>query len=351
MRCLALLLTAAGVLFSCERADAASVKTFQSGSWEGAAYYRDDTGALSICSARTEDETGVSLSFALRPNGSWALLLVKPEGFSNDPMQYTLYADGKLLQSGPGTPESGGQLLIIDLPSSEETIQSLEHGTALHISSDSGDTVFSLKGSANALAELRRCVKTHETDPVDRRDTDQTSHSGRSVEASTKAHRPLTRDELLPYAKRMLENTGFADFRFLPQTTGDRLNALIWRFNDGTLGSLAAVENSDSGDLDRFVEQMKATDIANCEGEFAEGKSIPHEVNGAEVRNAFASCKAGPRSFYAEHVLVRMADGFLVKLTALKPGQSVMSSETKPQEDLEKTARTEKAALAVFSKP
>ena len=346
MRYLALLLAAAGGLLSCERADAASVRAFQSGPWEGTAYYRDDTGALFLCSARTQDEKGVSLSLALRPSGRWALLLIRPEGFSNAPIPYTLYTDGKLLHSGPGTVESGGQLLSIDLPYSEETIQSLGSGTALHISSSRGDTVLSLKGSADAIAELQRCAKADGAPPVGRHDTDQNNRSGPSVAAGNAAHRPVTRDELLPYARKMLENAGFADFRFLPQAVGDGSNALAWRFSNGTFGSLAAMEKSESGDLDRSAGKMAAADIASCEGEFTDGKTTPREINGAQVRKAFASCKAGPRSFYAEHVLVRMADGFLVKLTALRPGPSVISSESEPpQDDLEKTA------LAVFSKP
>ena len=345
MRNLALLLAAAGGLFSCERADAASLKVFQSGSWEGTAYYREDTGALSICSARTQDEKGVSLSLALQPGGSLALLLVRPEGFSSAPMQYTLYTGGKLLHAGPGTAESGGKLLRIDLPSSEETIQSLERGTSLSISSNGGGgTVFSLKGSANAIVGLRRCAKGDEADAAGRSEGDP-------IAANGSARRPVTRDELLPYATKMLENAGFSDFQFLPQATSGAPDALIWRLGDGSLGSLAAMEKSEAGDIGRSADQMAAADRAGCEGEFADGKSPPHEAGGAEVRNAFASCKAGSHSFYAEHVLVRMADGFLVKLTSLKPGPALMSESDLPQHDPEKTAKTEKAALAVFSKP
>jgi 3-hydroxyisobutyrate dehydrogenase-like beta-hydroxyacid dehydrogenase len=50
----------------------------------------------------------------------------------------------------------------------------------------------------------------------------------------------VTRDQLIPYAKEILKDAGFADYRFLPQGTGDKSNALLWQFKDGSLGSLAA---------------------------------------------------------------------------------------------------------------
>ena len=355
MRYLALLLAAAGGLFSCERADAAFTKAFQSGSWEGTAYYRDDNGAVSVCSARTHSENGFSLSIALRPSGSWALLLVRPEGFSHSPIQYTLYADGKVFHSGPGTPESDGQLLRIDIPYSEESIQSLQHGTTLRISSSTVDTAFSLKGSADAIAELHSCVKAEGKGAfATGREKDQSSLGGSKPAAKNEsdAPRPVTRDQLIPYAKQILQDAGFADYRFLPQSTGERSNALVWQFKDGSLGSLAAAEKAGSIDLDRYIGQMTIDDTVSCKGEFASGKRAPRYVNGAEVRKVFASCNSGPRSFYAEYALVRTPTGFLVKLTSVKEGSSVMfgrgSQET--PDDLDKVTRTEKSTLAVFSR-
>jgi hypothetical protein len=355
MRILALLLAAAGGLFSCERADAAFVKAFQSGSWEGTAYYRDDNGAISVCSAGTHYENGFSLSIALRPSGSWALLIVRPEGFSSSPLQYTLYADGKLFHSGLGTPESGGQLLRIDIPYSDETVQSLQHGTMLRISSSFGDTAFSLKGSADAITELRRCAKVEGKGAFGsgwEKDQSRLDDQKPVAKSDSDGPRPVTRDQLIPYAKEILENAGFADYRFLPQGTGDTSNALIWEFKDGSLGSLAAAEKAASIDLDRYIGQITTDDLVNCKGEFASGKRAPRFVNGAEVRKVFASCNSGPRSFYAEYAFVRMPTGFLVKLTGTKAGSSVMFGRDgrDPQDDLDKVTRTEESTLAVFSK-
>ena len=76
--------------------------------------------------------------------------------------------------------------------------------------------------------------------------------------------RPVTRDQLIPYAKEILSNAGFADFRFLPQGTGDKSNALLWQFKDGSLGSLAAAEKAGSVDLDRYIGQMTTDDLATA---------------------------------------------------------------------------------------
>ena len=352
MRYLALLLAAAGGLFSCERADAAFTKAFQSGSWEGTAFYRDDNGAVSVCSARTHYENGFSLSIALRPSGSWALLLVRPEGFSIYPSQYTLYADGKVFHSGTGTLESDGQLLRIDIPYSEETVQSLQHGTTLRISSSYGDTAFSLKGSADAIAELRHCVKAEAKGTFGSgREKDQSSLSDSKPAAKAEGDvpRPVTREQLIPYANQILQDAGFANYRFLPQSTGEQSNALVWQFKDGSLGSLTAAEKAGSIDLDRYIGQMTVDDATSCKGEFASGKRAPRYVNGAEVRKVFLSCNSGPRSFYAEYALVRMSNGFLVKLTTVTEGSFGRGSQN-TQDALDKVTRTEDSTLAVFSK-
>ncbi len=270
-------------------------------------------------------------------------------------MHYTLYTDGKLIHSGPGTSESDGQLLRIDIPSSEETVQSLRHGTTLRVSSSFGDKVFSLKGSADAIMELRRCVKGEGNStfgPGREKDQSRLGDPKPVAKNDGGAPRPVTRDQLIPYAKEILQNAGFSDYRFLPQGAGEKSNALMWQFKDGSLGSLAAVEKAESMDLDRYIGEITAGDIVSCKGEFANGKQAPRYVNGAEVRKVFASCNSGPRSFYAEYALVRMPSGFLVKLTSVKAGSSVMFGRESQgsQDDLDKVTRTEESTLATLSK-
>ena len=186
------------------------------------------------------------------------------------------------------------------------------------------------------------------------REKDQSSLAAPTLAAnpSGETPRPVARNELIPYAKTILENAGFADYRFLPQGTGDKSNTLVWQFKDGSLGSLAAVEKAGSIDLDRYIGQITDDDVESCKGEFANGKRAPRYVNGAEVRKVFASCNSGPRSFYAEYAFVRMPDGFLVKLTSVKAGSSVVfgRGSQESQDDLDKVVRTEEAALAVLSK-
>ncbi len=352
MRYLGLLLVATGGLFSCERADAAFVKAFQSGPWEGTAYYRDDNGAISVCSARMRHEKGFSLSIALQPGGAWALLIIRPEGFTGAPVQYTLYTDEKLFHSGQGIPESDGQLLRIDIPYSEEAIQSLQHGATLRISSNLGETAFSLKGSAAAIEELRRCAKAGAFGPGRGKDQNRLNEVKAAAKGDSDAPRPVARDQLIPYANEILGNAGLADYRFLPQGASDKSSALIWQFKDGSLGSLAAAEKAGSVDLDRYIGQMTAYDTVSCKGEFASGKHAPSFVNGAEVRKVFASCNSGSRSFYARYAFVRTPNGFLVKLTSVRSGSSVMFGRggRAPQGNLDKVARTEESTLAILCK-
>jgi hypothetical protein len=336
-------------------AGAAHMKAFQSGDWEGAAYYRDDNGAVALCSMSTRYDSGVSLSFVLKADGGWTLLFVRPEGFSNAPVAYALYADGKMIYSGQGVPESGGQLLRIDAPFSEATLESLRHGKRLRLASPFGDAAFSLKGSANAIAELRRCVAGGSEGPFGAGAAKDQSRLEARKASKPEAEEPriVAREHLLPYATEILENAGLADYRFLPnEAESETPNVLTWQFDDGAFGSLSAVEKAGSVDLDRYIGEITAADTVSCKGEFANAKRAPKYLNGVEIRKVFASCDAGSRSFYIEYALVRMPNGFLVKLTSAKAGSStLLAKEGKnPQSEREWVDRTEQSTLATLSR-
>jgi hypothetical protein len=302
---------------------------------------------------RTHYRNGFSLSIVLQAGGGWALLFVRPEGFSSSPIQYALYADGKLIHSGQGTPESGGQLLRIDVPFTKESLESFQHGTKLVVSSAYGDAAFSLKGSAEAITELRRCVMGQGGNAFGPgRNKDQSRADDQETVAKEESDMPrvVARDQLIPYATEILQNAGFADYRFLPEDKDEKASAaLTWQFEDGSLGSLTAVEKAGSLDLDRFIGDITAADTVSCKGEFANGKRAPRYLNGVEIRKVFASCSEGPRSSYTEYALVRMPNGFLVKLTSAKSGSSAMSSQGW-QNDRDRVARTEESTLATLSK-
>jgi hypothetical protein len=330
-------------------------KVFQSGAWEGTAYYHDGTGTVALCAVSTDYKNGFRLSIVLQAGGGWSLLFVRPEGFSNAPIQYSLYAGGKLIHSGQETPESGGQLLRIDIPFSKETLDSLQRGTELRVSSAYGDTAFSLKGSADAIAGLRRCVTRQALNAFGpAREKDQSRVGDRSEAAKDESASPriVTREQLIPYAKEILQNAGLADYRFLPQDADEKgSGVLTWQFEDGSYGSLAAVEKAGSLDIDRFIGDITAADTTSCKGEFANGKAAPRYVNGVEIRKVFASCNAGSRSFYAEYALVRMPNGFLVKLTSAKSGSSTMFGRENQglQSAPDRVSRTEESTFALFA--
>jgi hypothetical protein len=139
----------------------------------------------------------------------------------------------------------------------------------------------------------------------------------------------------------------------LPKGADDKAsNVLTWQFEDGALGSLAAVEKAGSVDLDSFIGDITAADTMSCKGEFANGKRSPRFLNGVEIRKVFASCNAGPKSFYIEYALVRMPNGFLVKLASAKSGASTLfiSGGGESLSERDRVERTEQSTLATLSK-
>ena len=329
-------------------AQAAHTKAFQSGPWDGTVYYHGDSDSISLCAARKHFANGFSLSIALEPGGGYALAFVSPGGFSNAGVHYGLYAGAKLIHSGHAMPEKGGQLFRLDGP--KGSLENLERGTSLRVSLNYGEASFSLKGSAEAIEELRRCVTGHGIS-ASASGKDQSRLTARNEEAGTP--QVVSRERLIPYATEILRNAGLTGYRFLPQGKDEKTaNALTWQFEDGSAGSLAAVEKAQSLDLDRYIGEITAADTARCKGEFANGKRAPDFHNGAEIRKVFGSCDEGLRSFYVEYALVRMPDGFLVKLTSLKSGSNTISSKEGPglQSDRERVTRTEESTLATLSR-
>jgi hypothetical protein len=337
-------------------AKADPVKAFQSGVWEGAAYYRDGSGTLAFCSMSTRYDDGLSLSIVLQAGGGWTLLFIRPEGFPNSPVAFSIYADSKMIHSGQGVADSSGQLLRMDLPFSEATLNGLQRGSRLRVVSSYGDAAFSLKGSSQAIAELRRCALSRDGSPfgpgVDK-DQGRAGAEKAAPKVDSEGPRVIVREKLIPYATEILQNAGFADYRFLPRETGETgSNVLTWQFDDGALGSLAAVERAETVDLDRFIGDITAADTASCKGEFANAKRSPRFVNGVEIRKVFASCSAGPKSFYIEYALVRMPNGFLVKLASAKSGASTLfiADSKESLSDRDRMERTEQSTLATLSR-
>jgi hypothetical protein len=333
-------------------AKASHMKAFQSGVWEGEVYYSDDTGDVALCAMSARYHNGLSLSIVLEAGGGWSLLFIRPEGFSNASVTYALYADDTMIHSGQGVPEAGGQLLRIDASFSEETLQRLQRGMTLRVLSPYGVAAFSLKGSANAIPELKRCVAGRNANAFGPgMNKDRSRLEKAAAKADSAGPRVMARADLVPYATEILKNAGFADYRFLPEDEKNS-SVLSWQFEDGAFGSLAAVEKAASVDLDRFIGDITAADTMNCKGEFANGKRSPRFENGVEIRKVFASCNAGPRSFYVEYVLVRLPNGFLVKLASATAGSStpLVSEGADSRNDRDRVDRTEQSTLATLSK-
>lgn len=342
----------AGVLVS-GGAEAGHVKAFQSGAWEGTAYYSDETGAIALCAMSTRHDNGLSLSVILKANGGFALLVVRPEGFLRPPAVYAVYADDELIHLGRGIPEGGGQLLRFEIPSTEDVLKKLQRGTSLHVRSVESAASFSLKGSASAITELRRCAASRNASVfASATDKDQGRVDGARAVAKgdSEGPRAVSREALIPYATEILQNAGLADYKFLPENFDGRAsNLLAWQFDDGVFGSLSAVAKAHAVDLDRFIDEITAADTASCGGDFANAKRALSTVNGVEIRKVFASCNAGPKSFYVEYALVRMPDGFLVKLSSAKMGSSTILSQDAPSLR-DRVDLAEKATLALLSK-
>jgi hypothetical protein len=331
-------------------AKAFHIKAFQSGAWEGEAYYSDDNGAVALCAMSARYDNGLSLSIVLEAGSGWSLLFIRPEGFSSTSITYALYADDKMIHSGQGVPEADGKLLRIEAPFSEETLQRLERGTTLRVLSSYGDAAFSLKGSAKAITELRRCVANRSANAFGPAMTmDQLRLEKAAPNEGGAEPRLVAREELIPYATEILKNAGFADYRFLPKEEKSS-NVLAWQFEDGAFGSLAAVERAASLDLDRFIGEITAADTGNCKGEFANGKRAPRFVDGVEIRKVFASCNAGSRSFYVEYALVRLPNGFLVKLASATSGSSTLLISENSRNGRDRVDRTEQSTLAMLSR-
>ncbi len=353
MRNLIVALVSMMSLATSSEAEARYAKAFQSGAWEGLAFYKDDGGAFNFCAISAQYKSGLTMYIALYPAGSWQLIFFRPEGFNSGASTFTLYTDDRPIYSGEGIADGGGKLLRIDIPLSEPVIKGLKYGNTLRVSSSYGNAYFSLNGTSGAIAELYHCV-------VGRRgnafgpgiEAQRTAPAGQPEKSASAELRIVPREQLIGYATEVLQNAGLSNYRILPAEKGENASrAVVWQFEDGSIGSIAAMSNAESLDLDKFIGQITAGDTEGCKGDFANGKQAPRFLNGLEVRKVFTSCSAGSKSFFAEYSLVRLPNGMVVKLMSAYLGSnSLPGRDAEGQSGRDRASRTEEATLATFSK-
>jgi hypothetical protein len=354
MRNLGLVLICIFGLFACTGAQAKYTKAFQYGAWEGLAFYADDTGAFNFCAIGGEYKSGMTMYIALYPQGSWQLLFYRPEGFNMGKSTFSLYTDERFIYSGQGITDGEGKFIRIDIPLSDEVIKGLKFGNTLRVSSNYGNAYFNLTGTSGAIAELSRCVVNRQGSAFGPgMEAKQPSQNNQAEASASDKPRIVPRDRLISYATEVLQNAGLSNYRILPAEKGENASkAVVWQFEDGSMGSIVAIENAESFDLDKFIGDITSDDTQSCKGDFANGKRSPRFLNGLEIRKVFTSCSAGAKSFYFDYSLVRLPSGMLVKLMTANFGSSSMPG---PQTDGSQSggdhaARTEEATLATFSK-
>lgn len=350
MRLISLILSFITALFISSSAQAKYYTAFQFGAWEGLAFYSDDNGAFNFCAIGADYKSGLTMYIALYPDWRWQLIFARKEGFNAGANTFYLYVDEKPLYTGEGTSVSDGKLLRIDIPLSTDVIKSLKFGNMLRVTSSYGNAYFSLAGTSGAIAELYHCVVNRQGQrdafggPENKR-TPQTVPSDQP--------RVLSREQLLAYATEVLQNAGLSNYRILPAEKGENASkAVVWQFEDGSMGSILALDNAESLDLDRLIGDITANDTESCKGDFANGKRAPRYLNGLEIRKVFTSCNAGSKSFYADYSLVRLPTGMVVRLMSANLGSSSLPGRESEgsQSGRDRAARTEEATLATFSK-
>jgi hypothetical protein len=322
--------------------------------WEVAATYRDDNGAFDRCSMKGVYQGNLAVTIALRTDGAADVSFFRPEGFASARVQLSLYADAKLIYSGAGVPDSEGTTLSILAPLNEAGVKSLKSSALLRVASNYGQSVFTLTGASPALAELFKCVETHRQSafgPARAKDQSRLSEDPAAAKASVEGPRAMPKEQLVSYVTEILQVAGVSNYRFLDGGDANKAG-LTWQFEDGSIGSLVAVERAAGFDLDRFIAEIAMSDTMECRGDYAGGKKAPLFRNGVEIRKVFSSCNAGPRSFYAEYSLVKLPAGLLIKLTAANAGETSLplKDANNPQSGRDRAARTEEAALAAFSR-
>jgi hypothetical protein len=320
------------------------VPAFVSGNWDGQAYY-DDNGIFNFCSIYGEYRSGISITFAMHPDGTWKIGFGQPGGFSNQVgSRLNFYVDGQFIYGAPA--DSNNQSLVLTLPSTVELFHKLRVGHALKIVTPGGTADFDLTGTSAALLEMMACVKQHSGANIAAYSSGLEPAAGSSPTPTLDDPNRISRDQALTYAANLLSAANVSGYQFLPYEETKVMGDVVWTLPDNGIGALSILTNlNEPIDVDHLSASALKDDSISCKGDFVSGKKTPRQIGSVKISRSFSACSEGSDSYYYDYSWINLSSSTFVRLVNGRVG--IAAGETTPQDSENLTERSEEAVLYV----
>lgn len=288
-----------GTLPSMAFADMIAGTDFGYGSWQGAAYTANDTGAFSHCAISAKYNHGNTLYMSVNADATVSVAVQTPSSTftAEEEFPVALYIDRRKPFYGNAW-ASDDRFAMLTLDETELAIESLKWGRTLVIGSKYGDIPFDLSGTARALNATINCAIAND------------GFEKRVVIADAPTVDPAL---LMQVATGTITTMGANDFTFLTETEVKDLfpdysgQSVFWSSDSMNLLAGVLVTKGKEG------ASLKETDTADigmlsemCSGDFVTGVRQALEKS-VDLREISAKCITDERK--SEHFLTKFQVG------------------------------------------
>jgi hypothetical protein len=269
------------------QAEAAVLRTFQVGNWNGAAY-ATQSGSFSHCAAGTKFRSNITMLFSINKDFVWTVAFHNPawafEAGQHVTLTLAIDKTPPMKQSAEAFDRSG---IVITLDDDADLFRRFKASKRVKISGVKETFEFEMTRMDELFSRLLACVKQHEGPsdvPVAQNPFMTTKKGGDEIVAEATA-----------FAATLLSDAKISGYRFLRRDEHKLLEGdARWVVPGSGLGSVRIFPDIGIDAQRTLSRQLVASNARACEGKFASGL-LPDDEKGSG--GAFVICDLGEVTF------------------------------------------------------
>jgi hypothetical protein len=306
---------------------AAQLKHFKVGSWEGGAYSDDSLrNKFSHCAGSASYKNGAIVTLIINKEYKWGVAFANPAWKltpgANLDLAYVV--DGGEPRATTAKAVSNNQALI-GFGDDSARFKEFSRGYQLRVAAANQVFTFDLTDTAKLLPALLNCV-TQQISPI------AVTASAPTAAPAPAPHSPELRAEAIVIAANLLSQTGISGFRIATPGEFPELKAdAVWTAPD-VMGTINIMAGAAQKDLDNIRSMVIGSEAKGCKGVFFSG-SIPDDGKEQLIR-VFTTCQEKEASATIYTLAVpRKAGGIYILRTMTAAGASTGSEKPVKEAD------------------
>ena len=307
---------------------AAPLKHFKVGSWDGGAYSDDSLrNKFSHCAGSASYKSGIIVTLLVNKEYQWGVAFSNPAWNLTPGAKIDLayVVDGGEPRATTAKVVSNQQALIA-FGGDGARFKEFSHGYQLRVAAANKVFTFDLTDTAKLLPALLNCV-TQQVNP-----TPAVASTTTAAAPAPAPHSPELRAEATVVAANLLSQTGISGFRIATPDKFPELKAdAVWVAPD-VMGTINIMAGAAHKDLDNIRAMVIGSEAKGCKGMFFSG-SIPDDGKEQLIR-VFTTCQEKDDSATIYTLAVpRKAGGIYILRTMTAAGATAGSEKPAKEAD------------------